>query len=67
MSTMKRTYSIPNTDVVGIATVLPLALSITKEDEGDDYEVSDEEYILTKKREGDSDESVADGLENSLW
>lgn len=64
---MKRTYSIPNTDVVGIATVLPLALSITKEDEGDDYEVDDEQLILSKERKEEDDAPAADSWANGLW
>lgn len=67
MTTMKRTYSIPSTDLVGIAPTQPLAFSLTKQAASDDYEVDDEQLILSKERKEEDDAPAADSWANGLW
>lgn len=70
MTTTKQTYRAPLTDIVTFALTLPVAISITKQQSDDDYEVTDEELILTKQRAEGQDaqaDGQAGGWDGGLW
>lgn len=63
----KKLYQVPALEVVETTVTLPLALSITKDSEGD---YADEDDVLSKKSQRDNarrDDYTDNGWTDGLW